>query len=155
CQRRLARERQQLSRQRRRPLRQVENVLQKLAESIRQAVLAQSQRRVAIDAGEEVVELVGHAAGQGADALHLLRLQELTLQMFAVADVALNADEMRQLALTVHDRRDCERYGKAPAVLAAAGKLALPARSGREVAPGVGVRAGGFAAAVEQARLLA
>ena len=62
---------------------------------------------------------------------------------------------MRQLALTVHDRRDCERYGKAPAVLAAAGQLALPARSGREVAPGVGVRAGGFAAAVEQARLLA
>jgi len=48
---------------------------------------------------------VGHAPRQRADTLHLLSLEELALHLLVLADVAEDADEMRQLPLAVHDRR--------------------------------------------------
>ncbi len=52
----------------------------------------QEQRRVAGDPGEQVVEVVGDAAGQPAEALELLRAQELRLEPLALGDVAEEGD---------------------------------------------------------------
>src|SRR5262249_16047235 len=58
-----------------------------------------------VDPRQQVVDLVGPAPRQGADALHLLRLQQLPLQLLALGDVALDGDEVSQPALRVDDRR--------------------------------------------------
>ena len=50
-----------------------------LAARRRRQVLAEEQLAVAEDDGEQVVEVVGHAAGQPSDRLHLLGLAELLL----------------------------------------------------------------------------
>ena len=63
----------------------VHDVLQKFAQRRRQIRLAQAQGGVAVDAGQQVVELVSHAARQRADALHLLRLQQLAFQLLVLA----------------------------------------------------------------------
>src|SRR4051794_33195631 len=43
------------------------------------------------DPGQEIVEIVGDAAGQLSDGLHLLGLSELLLQVLALRDVAADA----------------------------------------------------------------
>ena len=48
----------------------------------------QGLRRVADDDGEQVVEVVGHAAGEPADGLHLLRLPQGLGRPKALAGVA-------------------------------------------------------------------
>ena len=45
------------------------------------------QRGVSLDDVEDVVEVVRDAAGQRADALHLLCLQELHLELFTLVDL--------------------------------------------------------------------
>ena len=45
------------------------------------------QLGVAANRGQQVVEVVGDAAGQPADRLHLLRLAQLILELHAIADV--------------------------------------------------------------------
>ena len=52
----------------------------------------QQQRGVAADRGQQVVEVVRDAAGEAADALELLRVQQLVLQPFPVGDVARESD---------------------------------------------------------------
>ena len=46
------------------------------------------QRRGALDAGEDVVEVVGHAAGEHAHGVHLLGALHLGLETLALGDVA-------------------------------------------------------------------
>ena len=50
------------------------------------------------NAGEEVVEIVGDAAGELPDGLHLLRLGELELEVAAVGDVAPRGENGRHVA---------------------------------------------------------
>ena len=45
--------------------------------------------------GEQIVEVVGDAAGQLADRVHLARLQQLVLELLAVGDVEQGAGELR------------------------------------------------------------
>ena len=47
----------------------------------------QQQFGIAADDGEHVVEVVRHPAGELADGLHLLRLAQLLLELFAPGDV--------------------------------------------------------------------
>ena len=56
--------------------------------------IAAGEQHVAVagDDGEQVVEIVGHAAGQPAHRLHLLRLAELLLQAGALAPHLGRAD---------------------------------------------------------------
>ena len=58
---------------------------------------------VADDDAEDVVEVVGDAAGQPADRLHLLRLAELLLQPLRLGDVA--AMPMTPMTLPAHRGR--------------------------------------------------
>ena len=56
--------------------------------------LAENDVGVALDDGQQVVEVVGDAAGEAADRLHLLRLQELLFELLALGDV--DADRPRR-----------------------------------------------------------
>ena len=56
---------------------------------------------------------MGHAAGELADGLHLLRLAELLLQPPPFRDVALDADEVRQPAGLVVDGETDKAFQKA------------------------------------------
>ena len=47
----------------------------------------QHQIRVAENRRQDVVEVVGHAAGQGAEGVHLLRLPQLLFELLALGDV--------------------------------------------------------------------
>ena len=60
---------------------------------------------VAGNDGQQVVEVVGHAAGQLADRLHLLRLVELRLQRLLLGHVLGQAKKADELAVVVHERR--------------------------------------------------
>ena len=53
----------------------------------------EGQRRVAEHHGEQVVEVVGDAAGEPAHRLHLLRLPQLLLEQVALGDVARVDDD--------------------------------------------------------------
>ena len=48
---------------------------------------AQQQAGMALDDGQDVVEIVGHAGGQLADRLHLLGLAQLGFEVEALGDV--------------------------------------------------------------------
>ena len=74
---------------------------------------------------QQVVEVVGDAAGQLPDRLHLLRLQqrvtrrfELLLRFLALGDVAGDLGEADQLAVVVVDRVDDDMGPEPAAVLA-------------------------------------
>ena len=53
------------------------------------------------DGGEQVVEVVGHAAGELPHRFHLLRLPELLLEPLQLGDVAREADQADHLILRV------------------------------------------------------
>ena len=61
--------------------------------------IGQQQLAVAENHGQQVVEVVRHAAGQPADGLHLLRLLELLLQRAAFGDVQGNPDAAHRFAV--------------------------------------------------------
>ena len=67
---------------------------------------ALEQLRVAEDGGEEVVEVVRHAAGEAADGLHLLRLPHLLLKEPAHREVLHGADEVTRGATRVAHRAE-------------------------------------------------
>jgi hypothetical protein len=56
---------------------------------------------IAVDRGEEVVEVVGHAAGELPDRFHLLRLPQLLLERYPFGDVARVRDEERGVSRRV------------------------------------------------------
>ena len=71
-------------------------------------LLAQ-QVEVADDDAQEVVEVVGEAAGQVADGFHLLRLLELALDGLAAADVANGGDGDEAAVRLLHRERRLDR----------------------------------------------
>ena len=85
--------------------------LGEVARELRVAVGSlEQQRRVAGDAGQEVVEVVCDAAGEPAEALELLGVQELRLQPLAVGHVAQERDvETGQEVGTSRGFRDPDR----------------------------------------------
>src|SRR5207237_8541768 len=58
----------------------------------------------ALDDGQEVVEVVGDAAGELPDRLHLLRLTDLSLEVLPLADVSERDDRPDQLPVVGADR---------------------------------------------------
>jgi len=75
----------------------------------------QHQRDMALDAHEEVVEVVGDPAGESADSLHLLRLEELGLELPGLGDVAGDTADADDLPRVVEhgDLHDVQRHGHA------------------------------------------
>ena len=70
--------------------------LANLVEILPLAVLVLDNRRqqlgVAEDRGQEIVEVVGDAAGELADRIHLLRLDQLRFELPAFGDIDADAD---------------------------------------------------------------
>jgi hypothetical protein len=61
----------------------VEALVRRVADRVAVQQLVQAQ----LDGGQQVVEVVGHAAGQLADGLHLLRLGQLQLHLLLLGHV--------------------------------------------------------------------
>ena len=80
---------------------------------------------IADDHGQQIVEVVGDAAGELADGLHLLRLDELLLGALALGQIVDDADENRLAVLLRLADRQVHREGRA--VLALADHLAADA----------------------------
>ena len=59
----------------------------------------QKQIAVAEDGGEKIIEVVRDAAGQLAERFHLLRTEDLILQLLARGDVHERADETHRCAV--------------------------------------------------------
>ena len=64
-----------------------------LVEGVFQVQVEEHERDVPLDDHEEVVEVMGDAAGQGAHGLHLLGVVELGLDLLALAHVVEHHDE--------------------------------------------------------------
>ena len=77
----LAAERQKLLGERRRVLARPANLLDMGPDGVLIGQLVENQLAVAVDGGEQVVEVVGNTACQPADGLHLLHLTELFLAL--------------------------------------------------------------------------
>ena len=96
----LAAESKQLAGQRRGALRCAQNLIDVMSRegiAVRQAG-CEAQIGVAEDHHEHVVEVVGHAAGQTADGIHLLRLLQLLLQLGFKGNVTLDGNVVDDLA---------------------------------------------------------
>jgi hypothetical protein len=163
----LAREGEQPLGERGRPLRAAHRVLHRAGQAvaIERGRLERALQgfQVADDDGQEVVEVVRHAAGELADSLHLLRLGKLLLRPFQrlrhlapFGHVARDLGETQQVAVLVADRIDDDAGPELRAVLAHAQALGLEralARGGRE---GARRRAGGaIGVGVEACEMLA
>src|SRR4029077_16040959 len=118
------------------PLRAAHRVLdgagQAIAVARRRLERALQGFQIADDDGQEIVEVVRHAAGELADPFHLLRLGELFLRplqrlrrLAPLADVARDLGEAQQLALVVANRIDDDAGPEFRTVLAHAQALGL------------------------------
>ena len=90
---------------------------------------------VAVDDREEVVEIVGDAAGEGAEALHLVRLAELVLELLALGDVFPETEEIGDLAGGAAEARGLDGFPHGGAVAALGGEFAAPLAAGAECLP--------------------
>ena len=81
-------EREQLPRQRRRAFARQPDFLEIGSERVVERDVVEHQVAVAEDRGEQVVEVVGHAAGELANGVHLLRLAQLIFQLATLREVA-------------------------------------------------------------------
>ena len=70
---------------------------------------------MALDAHEEVVEVVGDPAGERPDGLHFLRLEELGLELPGLGDIAGDAADADDFPRVVEhgDLHDVQRHGHA------------------------------------------
>ena len=91
----LARERQQLTHELSGALGGCGDLLEALAERAVAFDVETSELDVPGDPGEDVVEVVGDAAGQPAEHLHLLRVQQLLLEQPFVGDVTQRGEQGR------------------------------------------------------------
>ena len=95
--------------------------------------VAACQVCIADDRTQHIVEVVGDAAGQGADRLHLLRLAQLRFQqaprafgVFAGCQVTDHDDKFQPRAIA--DRRDRNLQAQRPVTVVTAVELVLPRR---------------------------
>ena len=149
-QRRLAGEGEQLPREVGGAIGELHDVFEEFADRARDLRLAQGEGGVALDAGEQVVEFMGDAPRQRADALHFLRLHQLPMHLLVLGDVAIDADEVGHLPADVEDRGKGEGGIEQRAVLALVDELSLPAAAFVEGAPNFADEVGGLPIAVEK-----
>ncbi len=109
---------------------------------------------VAEDDAQHVVEIVRDAAREPSDALHLLRLHELLLELQPGADVALHGHEVGDPTLFVEDRRDALFFRIERAVLPPVDEAPVPGATRGDGAPQVAVELRTLLAAVQEARAL-
>ena len=95
----LAAERQQLAREPRGARARLLNFRNVRLARIVRIEIGQQQLAVAQNHGQQIVEVVRHAAGQPSDGFHLLRLLILLLQRAAFGDVQGNADAAHRFAV--------------------------------------------------------
>ena len=76
--------------------------------------IRQQQFAVPENHGQQIVEVVRHAAGQPSDGFHLLRLLILLLQRAAFGDVQGNADAAHRFAVLAEDGCGPRRSATAP-----------------------------------------
>ena len=127
--------------------RRLDDVVDLLARRVRVAHLGQRHRGVALDDGEQVVEVVGDAAGENAQALQLLGLQHLVVDAGALllgaqppGDVHAAGHHQLECARAIADRRvidlvsDVARAGHEDAE-GLAGEGAAHCRHRRRVVP--------------------
>ncbi len=98
-------EREELPREPRRVLERRGDVLEVLPALLVAREVAEEELRVALDDGQDVVEVVGDPSGEPPDRLHLLRLAELLLEELAVGDIDARADEAREGPIREEPRR--------------------------------------------------
>ena len=96
-----AREAEELPGQRRAALGGVADAAEVLVRRVVAFELGAGHLDVAEDGRQQVVEVVGDAAGEAADALHLLGLQELRFEPLALGDVLHHAEHADRLAAIV------------------------------------------------------
>ncbi|MDT4835538.1 hypothetical protein FQZ97_692080 [compost metagenome] len=84
------------------------------------------QRQIAQDGGEQVVEIVRHAPGQGTDGLHLLRLAQLRFErallgfgLLELGDVGVGTDHAQRQPVAVARNHDPARQHPLPAAVLA------------------------------------
>ena len=75
--------------------RRLSDLLNVVAHRLAWLQVREQQIAVAQDDGQQVVEVVGHAAGKPPDRLHLLRLTQLVLQSLAVREIEGDRDVSR------------------------------------------------------------
>ena len=99
-----AAEGQQLLGQGRGPVAGLQNVFQVAVKRIVLEDLGPHEFAVARDGHQEIVEIVGHPAGQPAHRLHLLGLEQLPLQGLVLGDIRSHPGKQGDAALVVPDR---------------------------------------------------
>ncbi len=82
---------------------------------------------------------MGHASGETADGLHLLRLAELFLELVLAGDVAPDHDEIGEAAFLVLHRGNAHQLHERHAVRSPADDLAGPAAIANDAVEHVGV----------------
>ena len=118
-----AAEGEQLLGERGRALARVADFLNRLPLRIAFRQVLDEHVAVAVDDGQQVVEVVGHAAGQAADGFQLLRVLQLLAQLFALGlvpllrgDVDQHHERALELSLFIHDggtRSQSQHFGPA------------------------------------------
>ena len=96
AQRLLAREGEQLADQRGGAVGVLADLHQVAVLDVGDVVAHQQEVAVAVDRGQEVVEVVGDAAGELADRLHLLALDELRLEGLELGGVGEDREQRRR-----------------------------------------------------------
>jgi hypothetical protein len=117
---------QKLPGQARRALRRFQDLIDLPLEGIAVPQLPQRDLPVAGDDAEQIVEVVGHAAGEASHCLHLLRLHELAFEAHFVGDVVLHRHVVDDPAGVVAHGPDRRVLLVERAVLAAVHHAALP-----------------------------
>ena len=92
--------------QRARPVARLQNLIHVGAKLVLRPQKVLGQLRVAGDDGQEVVEIVRHAAGQAPHRLHLLRLAKFLLQLLVLGNVHHHAAELADLAAFISHHAD-------------------------------------------------
>ena len=95
---------QQLARQAGRAVGRFDDVLCGRLSRRRIAVVLEQRQREALDDRQDVVEVVGDAAGKLADGFHFLRLPQLGLELTLAGDVTADPEHRGDLAVAIAQR---------------------------------------------------
>jgi len=87
---------------------------------------------VTVDDREQVVEIVRDAAGQRAEAFHLLRLAQLVFEFFALGDIFPQTEEIRDLAAGATHAGNLDRLPHRAVVAAMRRDFAAPLTAGEQ-----------------------
>ena len=128
-------EHQQLAREVCGALRRAANVARDLSYAVRQRRIHFQQLELHGDGAENVVEVVGDAAGQLADGVHALCMLEALLARELLRDVALDRDVVRDDAGIITQWRDDGIHDQVAAVTVAVGDAAAPRFPALECCP--------------------